>query len=694
MSFPNPLKRQRDSSVAAFGSRDSSWEGLFLIVMTVGIALAGVAAEIAMVWSAGISAVSADEIVAKFSYNPEYFYPLQARTRLGFEIACLTLPAWILFGYFLAAWARRAWNKTSLRVAVVFGLVNFLFFFCWCLAPAFRPNPADPYGPSWILSSFLKTRVVFGPIGLLVLNAFLILLFLFRQRHERRRNRTIAWGILLALWMVTIPLHFYMPADLSDDARITFHLNVLMHGLAQVSNGRHWLVDFPHMYGGYIEFLGPVLSWLPRRFESILWIMAPFSAGAMLLLLGSARLLIARPAVLLLTGLALFHMEAFSWVDHYYNYSAVRKFFPALGLFLALLYFRRPGPWKYAAVSLIASVATIWNLDTGLVLWGSWTVAAASSDLFARRWRGMARILATQLGTVVALWALFFLYLRIAGGRAPQWRELFVFQDLNLHYGFFGSPLIAPDFWSIFALIQIAGLALALIFKARGSSSWRIPGIVMISLMGIGLSSYYFGRALAPNLMESGYITILLLGFLLDEGIRLMAAGKLPRIAWGYLLPAIVILAWGALNFSFAARKIEPMDRAVFKAWRSGTSPISEEAGFVLAHTSPGEPTLIFSQHSGFYHYVSRTPAPVDAGGPLEWARSEDIDAVVGALNRHTAAKLLIDQDFGMFHFYRPEVDVRIAQAVADSYHAVAVSPSGKLTLYVPDVPGESRLQP
>jgi len=659
------------------------------MVMTVGIALAGLAAEIAVVWSAGIKAVPAEEILAKFSYNPGNFYPLQGRTRLAFEIACLTLPAWIALGYLLAGRAARAWKESSLRSAVVFGLANFLFFFSWCLAPAFRPSLAEPAGPAWILSSFLKTRIVFGPIGFLVFNVFLILFFLFRQWHKQRRNRMIAWGLLLGIWIVTIPLRFYMPSDLSDAGPITFHLNVLLHALAQVSNGRHWLVDFPHMYGGYIEFLGPVLSWLPRRIESILWILAPFCIGATLFLLGSARLLINRPAVLLLTGLTLFHMEAFSWGDPYYNYNAVRRFFPALGLFLALLYFRKPGILKYTSASLAAAVATIWNLDTGLVLWGSWTVATTASDLFDRRWRAAARALAIQLGTVVALWLLFFLYLRIIGGKAPQWRQLFVFQDLNLHYGFFGSPLRAPDFWCVFALVQVAGLALALILKARGSSSWRVPALLMVSLMGIGLSSYYFGRAMAPNLMGSGYITILLLGFLLDQGIRLMAAGKLPRIAWGYLLPAMIILAWGALNFSFAMRKIPSRDGAAFLAWRSGNCPISEEVRFVVAHTSPGEPTLIFSHHSGFYHYLSQTPSPVDAGGPLEWARSQDIDAIVGALNRHAAVKLLIDKNFDMFHFYRPEIDARIEQAVANSYHAVAASASGKLTLYIPNAPGE-----
>ena len=67
-----------------------------------------------------------------------------------------------------------------------------------------------------------------------------------------------------------------------------------------------------------------------------------------------------------------------------------------VSLLVAALYFRQPTAPRHAVVTALAAVASIWNLDTGLVLWASWlgtlvVMASSHRDFF-----GAARHLLIQ----------------------------------------------------------------------------------------------------------------------------------------------------------------------------------------------------------------------------------------------------------------------------------------------------------
>jgi len=60
------------------------------------------------------------------------------------------------------------------------------------------------------------------------------------------------------------PTRFYAPSEITDQLHFTYHLNSVLDALSQATNGHHLLVDFPHIYGGYIEMLAPLIGLFPR----------------------------------------------------------------------------------------------------------------------------------------------------------------------------------------------------------------------------------------------------------------------------------------------------------------------------------------------------------------------------------------------------------------------------------------------
>ena len=101
-------------------------------------------------------------------------------------------------------------------------------------------------------------------------------------------------------------------------------------------------------------------------------------------LLAGARLW-RHPAILALGGVALLGAIYLTALPPDYCYSTPRTFFPALGLWLIVGYLREPSIARFWVVSLVAALASIWNLDTGIVLWVAWTITLLAGDANARR---------------------------------------------------------------------------------------------------------------------------------------------------------------------------------------------------------------------------------------------------------------------------------------------------------------------
>jgi hypothetical protein len=622
--------------------------------------------------------------VASHAVLDGFFYPGQPAKNAAFQACVITAPVFVLLFALLGKRVIFPLKAAALRGWVRMGLAAQLLFFAACIRPIFY----DPNPPLWLVPRWLLVPLPFPPPGpawawvVCVLLAAALGLAVVAGFFQRRH----VLGIVLVLALACAPVEFYAPAQVrAGDTNFSYHLNAMLDALSQSVNGHHLLIDFPHIYGGYGEMLAPLLQLFPRAMAVpliALAILTLLSVGFWLL---AAARLVRHPAVLALTAFGLLGVSYLSAIPPDYCYSTPRTLFPSLGLVLAIGYFRRPGAGRYALISILAAVASIWNLDTGLVLWLAWTLTLLAGDAARRAWKSAALHLLVQAALLAGAWLAFFLYLRAVSQQWPDLRLLLYFQSMVVGSGYFCVPLIAPSAWCLVVLLFITGLAVAGLAHLRRRLPWKGRVVLLLALMGIGMFSYYLGRSAESNLISVSPPAILLAGMMGSEMLARVRRGLLPPITRWFFLPWAVMIFWWAFLFFVQLPSIAQRERHLLRdACRVRPTPVQENAAFAQGHTTPGENDVYFlSGNSGFYYYLTKTTRPLRIPGNVELLQMRDMQALIDALQAQRLPKLFVERNFWTMDMYRGDVYAAITDAIAVHYQPAAVSPGG-LTLYVP----------
>ncbi len=626
---------------------------------------------------------------AQFAVPDSYFYADQPAKTVAYQLSCLAVPLLLMISWRIAfKWAMRLSNRTIDRTILV-GLVLYFLLMVSCLWPViYCPDP--PFWiipPAWIVLPFAYSQPFYSPLRLLVLAGAVAFEFYLLTHPSSRRNTRRVLLSLVALWILMIPSRFYLSCEISDDPHYQYHLNAVLDALSQTVNGHHLLVDFPHIYGGYIEMLAPLIRLFPRDPGVLITALALPNIIALLCQLLIVPLLIRPPAVQFVCGLALLGVNCLGSADDInYSFITVRFFFPSIGLLVAILYFSQPGILRYAFATLVAALASIWNLDTGVVLWLSWFVSLLVSRLMQKDFRGVVRHLLVQSLALAAVWTAFFLYLWVAAGQRPEISLLFYFQIFVIDSGYFFLRLLFPDMWVFIVTIYVISLALVVASYTRGEATSMTSIILMVTLFGVGSFSYFMGRSAAPSLVAVSYPAVLLAGIFCAKGEFLVRRKKLPPLTRFFLLPPKIALFWWAFLMVAAVPDFLHHSAHVAHNWSNPVeTPFRQNVAFVTSHVRPCEDRVFFvSNHSGIYSYCSETTRPIKIPGMIELMRACDMDKLVAAIQARQINKLFVEQNFYDLPVYRPDVYTRIQDAVRKNYQPMATSPNGRLILYAP----------
>jgi hypothetical protein len=663
---------------------------LFVLVLGIGLTFLGIAI-IALVCQTVVPPISQDAAFDRqVTVADVFFYSGQPAKTAAFNASCLASPFLLVMGIFLALrWVKKLSHKTLDRLIWI-GVGIYLLLAISCAWPfLYCPHPPlVMMPPSWLLLPFVFST----PFCTLERVLFLFMaggltLFLHASPPTRQNaNRVLV--LLLMLWVLLIPSRFYPPSEINDEVRYVYHLNSVLDALSQSINGRHWLVDFPHIYGGYGEFLAPVIRLFPRDIGTLIAALAVPHVLSVLCLLLTARLVIRRPSLLFLCGLSLMAVSYLSSSnDTTYGYSVARVVFPPAGLLAAILYFRHPTTSRYAATTGLAALASIWNLDSGLVLWASWLGTLLVMNLAARNLPGIARHLIMQTLSLGGAWSAFLLYLRLTSGQWPDGGNLLYFHKFVLGTGYFCVPVSFPGMWAFILSIYIIGCAVALCAYARGKSNGLTPVILMTSLLGIGIYSYFMGRSAESNLVAVAYPAVLLAGILCAEvEVLTQAPAKLPPSAGYFLLPCKIALFWWGFLLIAALPDLLTISGDVVRNWRNEElTPLRANAAFVTQRVRPHEGGVFFlSNQSGIYYYLSDTVRAVKIPGMIELMQARDMDRLVDAIRARRINKLFVEQNFYSIKMYRPDIYAMVQEAVAQNYQVSEIGPTGRLVLYTP----------
>jgi hypothetical protein len=187
-------------------------------------------------------------------------------------------------------------------------------------------------------------------------------------------------------------------------------------------------------------------------------------------------------------------------------------------------------------------------------------------------------------------------------------------------------PMPRFGLWVPVLVVYAAALLLSLAALREGDDTPRARIHFFLSVLGLGLFSYYQGRSVVGNLMAAGYPAILIVVLFTGELYRRMPSR--PPAAEQLLALALLTL----LGFSV------PALAAVTPAWigiiaekvrvtrRGGESEVLRDARFLRTYVRPGQEVVIMSYNSGLHHLLTRTTNPLDIPGDSELVLRRDFD--------------------------------------------------------------------
>jgi hypothetical protein len=665
-------------------------ERLALVIWTTALTALGLAAISALCWFLVPPIPHDAAFVASHAVLDGFFYPQQPAKSVAFQACVLAAPFIIVAAILVCRRTIGRLNAAVLRRWIVVGLALDLLSFAACMQPLFY----DPHPPLWEAPSWLLCPLPFPPpvptwawIGA-VMAGFGITFWLMVAPPGGRTRRVVAaliFGVAIAL----APSEFFAPSEITDDTVFTYHLNAMLDAVSQSINGHHLLVDFPHIYGGYGEMLAPWLRIFPRNMAVPLIALALPTVLALFFCLLIAWLVIRRPALLALCGFSLLGVTYLQALPPNYCYGTPRSFFPALGLLLAALYLRQPSRGGYLLVSITAAIASIWNLDTGLVLWVAWTLTLLAGDVAERNWGHALRHAVMQTAFLVGAWSAFIIYLRLASHQWPDLHLLLYFQTMVVQSGYFCVAMIVPSAWIFLLLLNLTGLVVAALAHFRGRVDWRARMVLLLSLTGVGMFSYYMGRSAESNLIAVCPPGILLAGLLASEAHARMRLHFLPSVTRWFVLPWLAMIVWWAfLLFAHLPELVGREAQVVRDSVAPTVTPLETDMACASTWVKPGESDVFFlSGHSGFYYYMTGTVRPLRVPGNIELLQMRDMNVLLDAIRNRQLPKLVVDPSFYAMDMYRPDVYRALTAAIAANYRPAASAPGGRIILYLPHLP-------
>ncbi len=391
---------------------------------------------------------------------------------------------------------------------------------------------------------------------------------------------------------------------------VRWHLPFTMGEFAAVENGRTVDVDFYPQYQRLLAYLLlPVFQITGLTVTTFTTAMLILSAVGLLSLYDVFRRLTGNPWTALLLYLPLLWVAVLPavafphrahQVDGSFTYFAVgpiRYLGPFVTVFLLAVYLSRPSMMRLVALSTVASLSAINNLDFGLpALVGSTFAAWHTIDgrLFPRFRSTFWVASGVSLGVCGAV-ASYFILTFMRSGQFPNFTVVGQYQSAFAVHGFQMLPMPALGLHWVFYLTFLATLARGLF----GPPETRLRNglLLFAGVFGAGALMYYVGRShwmVLAAVSPAWAFAFLLLAWSCWED-RSQCVSPLEFL--GKLGPIPVLIAFGYwLCLSAAVQAPNPLHQvARLRAAPSADEWIAPAAlcDFVRSHAIPGEKVAV-----------------------------------------------------------------------------------------------------
>ncbi len=517
-------------------------------------------------------------------------------------------------------------------------------------------------------------------IGLIVvLWAFLAAGFAVYYEHSARLRRFFLYpalalfvaGVLFAAWLYRTD-HYFM------NSYTLHHFDAYYYPIFEVYYGKTLLIDFTSLYGFYPYFIVPLLKLTGGismfRVSLIMAFLVLLNAGA----IGATLWLNVKNKILALAGFLAVTFASFlsSLIinnGYYLQYFPHRTIGPALLLLTATLWLRAQKPLARRILTLagyaLCVVSLLWNVDSGVVTAAAWCFfllydTACRHTLKEKAFYLQALKICFYTGLSVLLAAFcVFLTTFLRSGMLVTLPEMLSAQILFKGTGYYmlRMPLRYP--WIILAAIYMAGLVKSL----RGmpymekneirEATPRQKMYFLLSILGVGLFSYYQGRSHRDVFIAVIWPGILLATLFAAEYAERLAkrrevyleAGEVKKVPLFVEAGKLFLIAGLLITLSVSFLVLDLKDGRVAAQIHTTASQTSQKdiikhrLSFIARNTTKAEDVDILTMYFTEYYTLLGVKNPMPLRSIIDWATKEDYRKVLDYLEI-TDNKLFLDR--------------------------------------------------
>ncbi len=456
--------------------------------------------------------------------------------------------------------------------------------------------------------------------------------------------------VIVALMLSLFIFSFWVFDEYSMSPEDSANLSPVVYPIVQQYLGKELLIDFKSLYGLHPYFLQAFLYIFPKTVFTLSIVLASLFLMS-LLALAFFIFKFSQNKLLAIAGFAaLIYMQNFSVDGHFpmnglsFQYEAIRLFFPALLLGFCWFFYQNPSPKKYYFSLIFFSLATIWNLDSGIPAFLALVVMLGYENLKNQfSWKFLTLHLAKSFGILATVWLVLTLFLRLKYGQFPNFSWLVYGQAAAADFGYAMLPIPKKGMWQIVVLIYIIGVIFSIDNFINKKHSAQNSAILLLSVLGIGLFTYFLGRSHASNITHCGYPALLLLIIFADKfcqnlvGRKFIWDSKIPRIDLLILaLPLILVSYFSVVLFFEIPINQDVRNQFILTKFPHSVKPYwISELNFVKANIGNSESEvrddvlmLDLNDYDYSFDLALRTKSPLSSVNLRHMFYQEEIDAV------------------------------------------------------------------
>jgi len=533
-------------------------------------------------------------------------------------------------------------------------------------------------------------------IYLLILLPGVITAVWLSRKPETNKITSAIYGFIA---LITILLIFFMGLFNKNPTYSVYHFNAMFYSVSQVVMGKTLLVDFNNTYGLYPHLLEPIFRIIGLSVLNYSIVMSALTALAFILIYLFLKDNISNKIIatmgftsVIFINYLIFKLDTLALFDSYNQYWPLRFIFPAVLIFLGTLYIKTNSKIIYYSSWIAAAVSILWNIDSGIFVFASWLLLLVYIELYNTdkkcALKNIVMHTITAGNSIILVFGIYAIHIFIRCRTFVDFIQMLEIPQFYVMYGFEMLPLPQVHVWIAVFIVYLCGLVYSIKSLINGENQERGKIIWLLSILGIGLFTYYLGRSHDQVLLTPAYIAVILITIYADisftEWVRW--GNKLGHHAITTIFLLLILSASFFNLIGHSGQIITFAGNGLSALNDTQQSDTTINIDFIKTHTAYGEKIYIYANnYDGLYYGESHTVSALDIPGHTDQFFIRDHDKITKFLIENKNTKIFLARSNNEA-IAEPDRVPNFNDIISQRYNIVDLSPNDQVALVIPRI--------